>query len=149
MMNIYFYWARCLGCLGCGTQDLRSLWWCADLLVVVCKLSVAARGPSSLTEEWTWVHCIGSVESQPLDRQRIPRMSIDSCAFKEIAEIFLYTFPSFPQWYHFVELQYNFTTRITALLKFSEHPEFSSSTCTHVCIIFYTAQLSVQVYPPL
>ena len=48
------------GCSGsyCSIHDL-----CCDMW----NLRLQHAGSSSLTKDWTWAHCVGKVESQPLD----------------------------------------------------------------------------------
>ena len=52
------------------------LFWLYQVLVAAWKLLVSACGSSSLTRERTWVPCIGSTESQPLDHQGSPHMYV-------------------------------------------------------------------------
>ena len=138
-MNIYFYlfghagsWLR----QGCGTRDLRSLWWCAGSLVVVCKPSVAACGiqfPDQGLDLGPLHWECGVIAIGPPEKSRDDYRF--TCFCKKQHRDFLYTFPSFPQWYHFAELQYNFTTRISALLKFNEMIQSSLVLLVLMCVI--------------
>ena len=59
-----------------------NLFGCARSLVVACELLVVPREPVP-DQWWTWPPCIGSRESQPLDHQGTPWLSLTNNSLLE------------------------------------------------------------------
>ena len=74
------------------------------------KSSLRCVGSSSLTRDWTWASCIGSMEFQPLDYQRSPPQG----AFK-----YMVSFPPITPLFSFYRKSYQSPVRLYDYLRAS------------------------------
>ena len=74
-MILFIYLAAPGGPCGifCRMWDLWSSLWPAESLVAARSTLV---GSTSMIRDWTWAPCTGSMESQPLDLQEVPTLTL-------------------------------------------------------------------------